>query len=562
MVANFTLEQLQAEKARRQQAAAQPAAAAPAGSFTLEQLQAEKARRASGEGSGIGRTLGDIGRSFSTGVRSGLEAIAGLPGDVGQLQSSALAKGAEFLGASPESVETVRKYGGGLPGMFAPSTETVHEATVPIVGESYEPKTTAGEYARTTGEFLPGVVGPGGPGRWAGRLATDVILPAVTSETAGQMTEGTSLEPYARMAGGLVSGGTGQMLKAGAPTRAAEEMAQEGIPLTAGQRTGHRALKYAESEIGGAPYANMLERQQQAFTGRAMEAIGAPPGTMATQENMAREYRRIGQQFDDLIFNAGAVQVDQPAQQAIMTAVDDYQRLVGQADQAPVVGQAMQNVRDLFTANGNVPMITGEQYQAFRSQLGEDIRRARPEASQALREIQNALDNAVEAQFARSNPDMVGQWGEARRQYRNYLDLERAITGGDKANLSEGVVTPARLATGVSTVEGQRSLAQGRGDLAELAAHGSAAMKAMPESGTAMRAGIRAATTAPAIAAGIGGPVAAGPAIAALALPTIAGRALMSGPVQNALVGTPDRARQALAAYLAMQQGRGGGGGY
>lgn len=563
-MADFTLEQLKAERARRQQAAAAPAQAAPAagGGFTLEQLQAEKARRAGGgENSGMGQMLGDIGRSFSTGVRSGLESLAGIPGDVGQLQGNLLSKGAEFLGASPESIETVKKYGGGLPGLFAPTGQDVHEATVPVVGESYQPKTTAGEYARTVGEFAPGVVGPGGPAQWLGRAATDVVLPAIMSETAGQMTEGTSLEPWARMAGGLVSGGTAQMFKQGERTRAAQEMLDEGIPLSAGQQTNSRALKYAESEIGGTPYANLLDRQQAAFTGRAMEAIGAPPGTMATQENMAREYGRIGQQFDDLIFNAGAVPVDVPTQQAIMGAVDDYRQLVAQGNQAPVVEGTMQGVRDLFTANGNTPMITGEQYQAFRRQLGENIRSTDPETSQALRRIQDALDDAVEASFAGSNPDMVGQWGETRRQYRNYLDLEKAITGGDKANLSEGVITPARLATGVSSVEGQRALAQGRGDLAELAAHGSAAMKAMPESGTAMRAGVRMAASAPAIAAGVGGPAAALPAAAAVALPSLAGRALMSGPVQNALVGVPDRARQALAAALAAQQARGGGGG-
>jgi len=82
----------------------------------------------------------------------------------------------------------------------------------------YEPRTTAGKYAETVGEF----VAPGGmPARavralpTAGRVATEygvhllqnAIIPGVASEAAGQATEGTAFEPYARIAGAVMGNG-------------------------------------------------------------------------------------------------------------------------------------------------------------------------------------------------------------------------------------------------------------------------------------------------------------------------------------------------------------------
>ncbi|RWO34733.1 MAG: hypothetical protein EOS10_00050 [Mesorhizobium sp.] len=67
----------------------------------------------------------------------------------------------------------------------------------------YQPKTTAGEYTRTAAEFAPNAIGPGGPLR----KLLQVALPAAASETGGQLTDGTALEPYARVVGALLGGG-------------------------------------------------------------------------------------------------------------------------------------------------------------------------------------------------------------------------------------------------------------------------------------------------------------------------------------------------------------------
>lgn len=65
----------------------------------------------------------------------------------------------------------------------------------------HDPTTTAGEYARTIGEFAPtAAIGPGG---LVAKAVGNMLVPAITSETAGQLTEGSAAEPWARMAGGL-----------------------------------------------------------------------------------------------------------------------------------------------------------------------------------------------------------------------------------------------------------------------------------------------------------------------------------------------------------------------
>ena len=72
-----------------------------------------------------------------------------------------------------------------------------------FTGPFYQPKTIVGDYAQTTGEFLPGalLMPGGGLARSALRYG---VLPALTSETAGQLTKGTAAESWARLAGAIL----------------------------------------------------------------------------------------------------------------------------------------------------------------------------------------------------------------------------------------------------------------------------------------------------------------------------------------------------------------------
>src|SRR5882672_6008345 len=86
----------------------------------------------------------------------------------------------------------------------APTPESLTQRLENVTGPLRQPQNTAEEYAQTAGEFLPAAIG--GPEGLAARLFGRVAAPAVASETAGQATKGTAVEPYARFAAGLGAG--------------------------------------------------------------------------------------------------------------------------------------------------------------------------------------------------------------------------------------------------------------------------------------------------------------------------------------------------------------------
>lgn len=173
--------------------------------------------------------VGDAFSSFAAGAGRGAADLVGLPGTIGDLGRDALQWGLQqgyglVTGAAPDP-----KSESGVERFFAGPTQEVQDALVlggsnPFSGENlrgalstvtggatdYQPQTTAGEYARTIGEFLPGAMALGGGGV-ANALRYGVV-PALGSETAGQATEGTALEPYARVAGALAGGAVGSRL--------------------------------------------------------------------------------------------------------------------------------------------------------------------------------------------------------------------------------------------------------------------------------------------------------------------------------------------------------------
>jgi hypothetical protein len=144
----------------------------------------------------------DVAKSGGIGVVKGGLGLLGSLGDLTDLGAKGIEKASNFVSdrlgvdryqrpAAPSILQNI------------PTAGSLQKNVEGVTGEFYQPKTTAGEYAQTAGEFLPGMIG--GPEGIASRLATRVAAPAVASETAGQLTQGTAAEPYARIAGALLS---------------------------------------------------------------------------------------------------------------------------------------------------------------------------------------------------------------------------------------------------------------------------------------------------------------------------------------------------------------------
>jgi hypothetical protein len=154
--------------------------------------------------------LSDVARGGVAGVRLGAEGLAGRFGDFNQMRGDMAAYAADkVFGASPETQEWIsekvrRMKIPLLPDMsMAPTSDELHQATTSRIGESYQPRTTWGDYSGSIGEMASNLVGGGG--KLIPRVLKDVVLPGLASETAGQLVEGTFLEPYVRGAAEMLT---------------------------------------------------------------------------------------------------------------------------------------------------------------------------------------------------------------------------------------------------------------------------------------------------------------------------------------------------------------------
>ena len=173
----------------------------------------------------------------------------------------------------------------------------------------YAPRTTPGQYARTVGEFIPGALLPGAT---VGNVMRFGVVPGLASEAAGQATQGTAAEPWARAGAGIAAGlgmaalqrpSTGQQALeqfAGGPIPKAHidaadalmaEAAARGVQLTPiealNQVSGGaytrlaNAQRIVEQSQGGAPVMGpfMAQRpgQVQAAGQQAMDALAPNP---------------------------------------------------------------------------------------------------------------------------------------------------------------------------------------------------------------------------------------------------------------------------------------------
>lgn len=493
----------------------------------------------------------DVAKSGGIGVvKGGISAVGG-GGDLRTLLSKGVDYAAGKLGASPESAEkfkntfdkAARFTTAGRVLSDAPTSADIQKGIEGYTGEFYKPQTTAGKYAQTAGEFLPAAAL--GPGRLVPRLASGVFA-GLGSEAAGQATEGSAAEPYARvvgaMAGGLTPMAAGRAVTplpaSAARQRLVDVLADEGVTsLTAGQRTGNKALQYAEDMLGNAPgagqsAANIRQRGQEQFTEAAMRRAGAGPD--ATPEVLAQNNARLGNEFEQLSARNTLV----PDNQLItdLTAAVNRYRRVPESQQARMLQGYLDDIVPHINAGG----MPGVEYQPMRSMLSADskaVRQTDPYLSRALAGIRDALDNAMGRSI---NPADREAWQTARRQYGAQKTIEKTASRAGEVT-AEGQLVPANLRNTVAA-DNRGAYARGEGQFSELARAGSGVMAPLPNSGTAQRLNLT--------------------NVAMLPVTATIGRALMSRPVQgylgnqamaNALRELPP-ARQAVIMAMLNQQ--------
>lgn len=369
---------------------------------------------------------GDAFSSFAAGVGRGAADLVGLPGTIGDLTRSGLQWGLQkgyglATGEAPDP-----RSESGVERFFAGPSPEVEAAMInggqsPLGGEAlrgglsrltdgatdYQPQTTAGKYARTAGEFLPGAMTLGGGG-----LLNAVrygLIPAVTSEGAGQLTEDTALEPYARVAGALVGGAIGnrigrpqaakmptaQQIKESAGYKDLKPLMQEARVNQSGYQRAVNELRAAADDFG------MVPEQHAAFErilARHSEAASQGGATLQDLEILRRSLLNAGQQPTNP--SAGALS------RRLIEKLDSF------VDEgAGMTGQALKEARQVYRTG--VKAATVE----------EAIARAQNTAS--------GFENGLRVEFRKllNNKKLAGQWTDIERKA-----IEEVVRGNFTSN--------------------------------------------------------------------------------------------------------------------------------
>lgn len=305
-------------------------------------------------------------------------------------------------------------------------------------------------------------------------------------------------------------------------TAAVRVLESEGVPLTAGQKTGSDWLRYQESMLGGSTARQVADDQGRAFTDAAMRKAGG--SGLADEGSLRALQSRLTKGFEDLSAR-NTLKADGPLLHDMVGTLREYNKVLA-PEQKKIFGNIVSDIGERIKAGGG--SMSGADYQSIRSRLGKrafNASGADNELADAYRGIRNALDSAMERSII---PQDAGQWAQLRRQYGNSKVLMNAAKGaGEDAGI--GIISPARLRMAASSGKNGEAYVLGKSDFSKLARAGQAAMTPLPNSGTAQR-------LAPTLLGGAGY-AAAGPygLLGAMAAPYVAGKGLMSGPIQNYL---------------------------
>lgn len=376
----------------------------------------------------------DIGQSVISGIDKGVAGLAGLPADAALGINAVVNYGRSKVQGRPfDEVEAesdrnavisrdaIRAWGG----------QAAHKNS-PL---AYEPQTTAGKYAQSAAEFVPSaLLGPGGMARNALALG---VAPGLASEAAGQATEGTAYEPYARAAAAVAGGAAGHW--ATAPNAAGSAVSRATRGANQAQiDDAERLFEYAQSIGLPITRAEAVQHVTGGSTNlgnlqRVVEGSGELRPQMAARPAQVEDAARVA--FDNLSLAS-------PAPSTI----------------GPAIGQAAQGtVQDVTAA---INRQTRPLYDAASQQrVGAPVQQALmadPLYAQTLNEIRNnpALNRTIE----NLADDSVGVIDLVQRRLREQADNAVIPGQANTSNLAAANYGDARTIpmAAADTVTGSR----------------------------------------------------------------------------------------------------------
>lgn len=159
-------------------------------------------------------TVSDMAKAGAAGVSRGVTGLMDLPGaafDAGVGAGTWVAQNTGLATADQaQATRGLMEMAADQSGLGTGSANRGLLANMTSGASEFKGDTTAGEYAGTVGEFLPGSFGGGGGA--VRNALTYGVIPGLASEAAGQATEGTVWEPWARTIAPIAASGVAAAL--------------------------------------------------------------------------------------------------------------------------------------------------------------------------------------------------------------------------------------------------------------------------------------------------------------------------------------------------------------
>ena len=359
-----------------------------------------------------------------------------------------------------------------------PEAPTVRSTLADVTGgfSEYQPLTTRGEYGSTLAEFLGGaaVMPLGGPLR----SMASVIVPALASETAGQLTEGTEYENIARFAAALgipiaqalatpalrrLVKGPADEIYANLPSSnrssSVQTLQNEGITdISAGQQIGSPTLMKLEDRAG----PSLIAKQQ--LTSSILRQAGTN-ADLATPEVINATRKRIGKVYNMADDAAGGVPTE--AEGNLML------RALAKAQGDMTIGDVPRNlekiVLDFSEAVLEGKVINAQNIKSTRKKLNEAMTKYAKSGDMIQYDLAYDMKEILDQMVLRQIPDALKpSLRNANNQYRAYLTMERALNR-QGIDAGAGLLTPEALSSATKTREGTSYLKGTGTEVADIA---------------------------------------------------------------------------------------------
>lgn len=508
----------------------------------------------------------DVGNWFGTQITKGTTAILGAPATLGELAAAGgkwagEKVGAPTLGANVgQSAKNLLTTFGVMPTqeglnntIFGGGNSQRPQATafgfnvpqfgVPEIQADDNPNLTLKDPMGVKGEVRLGKMLDVGMQAVPGALMLGGgVLPAalggMTSEAAGQATEGTPYELPARIVGALPGAYLGAKITTPLPSALSTEQQrlvtiakQQGIPMTVAQETGRGAR--IESALTRYPTsAGVMERIADQQATKIAQLASREAGTTVDNvgpEAMGRVAKNASDAFETAKKFPENIRLSEDFMATAGRKLDDYLSNISSVDVVPSVGKRVKELqgRVIETPAGKIlPELTNEQYQEFRRGISLALQNTnKPGARDALKGLRTALDDAAEASLP---AEKMAAWKEARKNWSNYKMLSKATAQGTADSRSSGTLSPNALTMALRRDQGVDRFASTTGGMNDIARVSGYLADTIPNSGTPQTLMMQGLLTGGPIGAAFmtGGLPMAGAAAAGVVAPNIAARAM------------------------------------